>query len=120
MKFFQHRQAPAMVLQVLALSLIAVSPAACGAQQQAAGNATLTFSHVFTILLENKEYTTIIGKSYAPYLNSLVSIYGLATQYYAMGHPGLPNYMALTGGSTFGMSSDSPPAFSMPRILQIR
>jgi len=40
MKFFQHRQtpvfiqkAPGMIPPVLALSLIAVSPIACGAQQ---------------------------------------------------------------------------------------
>jgi hypothetical protein len=67
---------------------------------------SLTFSHIFTIVLENHDYTSIIGKSDAPYLNSLVSTYSLATQYYAIGHPSLPNYMALTGGSTFGISSD--------------
>jgi len=106
-----------MVLPVLALSLIAVSPMACGAQQQGAGNATPTFSHIFTIVLENKEDTTIIGKSYAPYLNSLVSSYGLATQYYAIGHPSLPNYMALTGGSTFGITSDCATCFQHTQNL---
>lgn len=136
MKFFQRRQtpvffqrAPGMILLVLALSLIAVSLTACGAQQQArqqaAGNATPSFSptsspafsHIFTIVLENKEYTTIIGKSDAPYLNSLVSIYGLATQYYAIGHPSLPNYMALTGGSTFGITSDCTTCFQHAQNL---
>jgi phosphatidylinositol-3-phosphatase len=136
MKFFQHRQtpvffqrAPGMVHLVLALSLIAVSLTACEAQQQArqqvAGNAnpglspasSPSFSHIFTIVLENKEYTTIIGKSYAPYLNSLVSISGLATQYYAIGHPSLPNYMALTGGSTFGITSDCTTCFQHAQNL---
>jgi hypothetical protein len=136
MKFFQHRQtpvffqrAPAMVLLVLALSLIAISLTTCGAQQQAggkaAGNATPSFSptsspafsHIFTIVLENKEYTTIIGKSYAPYLNSLVSSYGVATQYYAIGHPSLPNYMALTGGSTFAITSDCTTCFQHAQNL---
>src|SRR6266571_1091130 len=73
--------------------------------------ASLTFSHIFTIVLENHDYTSIIGKSDAPYLNSLVSTYGLATQYYAIGHPSLPNYMALTGGSTFGITSDCTTCF---------
>src|SRR5260370_35664083 len=76
-----------------------------------------SFSHIFTIVLENKEYTTIIGKSYAPYLNSLVSIYGLVTQYYAIGHPSLPNYIALTGGSTFGITSDCTTCFQHAHIL---
>ncbi len=73
--------------------------------------ASLTFSHIFTIVLENHDYTSIIGKSDAPYLNSLVSTYGLATQYYAIRHPSLPNYMALTGGSTFGITSDCTTCF---------
>ena len=33
-----------------------------------------------------------------PYLNSLASQYGLATQYYANGHPSMPNYLMLTTG----------------------
>jgi phospholipase C len=33
-----------------------------------------------------------------PYFNSLASQYGLATQYYANGHPSIPNYLALTTG----------------------
>src|SRR5207247_302578 len=31
---------------------------------------------------------------------------GLATQYYAISHPSLPNYLAMTAGSTFGITSD--------------
>ncbi len=33
-----------------------------------------------------------------PYLNSLISQYGLATQYFANTHPSLPNYFVLTTG----------------------
>jgi acid phosphatase len=58
------------------------------------------FSHVFTILLENKEYSQVIGSSAAPYINSLARQYGLATNYTGVTHPSLPNYMALTGGET--------------------
>ncbi|HZS62505.1 MAG TPA: DNRLRE domain-containing protein [Gemmatimonadaceae bacterium] len=58
------------------------------------------FSHVFTIIFENHEYDSIIGNTAAPYLNSLASSYGLATNYNAITHPSLPNYMALTSGNT--------------------
>jgi hypothetical protein len=64
------------------------------------------FSHIFVIVMENREYGAIIGRPDAPYVNSLVARYGLATNYYAASHPSLPNYLALTAGSTFGIASD--------------
>jgi len=56
--------------------------------------------------MENKEYGSIIGSSDAPYLNKLARRNVLLTKAYAVSHPSLPNYLALTGGSTFGISSD--------------
>ncbi|HEY9287265.1 MAG TPA: alkaline phosphatase family protein [Candidatus Dormibacteraeota bacterium] len=64
------------------------------------------FSHVFVIVMENHEYGSIIGSGAAPYINSLANSYGLATNYYGASHPSLPNYLALTAGSTFGIASD--------------
>jgi acid phosphatase len=64
------------------------------------------FSHVFIIVMENEESTSIIGNGSAPYINRLASSYGLATQYYGASHPSLPNYLALTAASTFGISTD--------------
>ncbi len=64
------------------------------------------FTHVFVIVMENKEYGSIIGNASAPYLNGLANTYGLGMQYYAVSHPSLPNYLALTGGSTFGITTD--------------
>ncbi len=57
-------------------------------------------------MLENTSYQHIIGSAQAPYINQLARQYGLATQFYAITHPSLPNYFALTGGSTFGTNSD--------------
>ena len=56
--------------------------------------------------MENKESSEVIGNAAAPYLNALARRYGLATQSYAITHPSLPNYLALTSGSTHGVSSD--------------
>ena len=69
------------------------------------------FSHIFEIVLENKPYESIVDNQSAPYLNSLAQQYGLATKYYAIGHPSLPNYLALIGGSTFGVTSDCTKCF---------
>ncbi len=57
-----------------------------------------TFKHVFIVLEENHSYSSVIGSSSMPYLNSLASQYGLATQYYANTHPSLGNYFMLTTG----------------------
>jgi len=63
-------------------------------------------SHVVVIVMENAEYGEVIGSTAAPYVNALASRYGLATASFAITHPSLPNYLALTGGSTHGVSSD--------------
>jgi phospholipase C len=56
--------------------------------------------------MENKEYDEVIGKPGAPYINGLARRYALATNFYGVSHPSLPNYLALTGGATFGVKSD--------------
>ena len=70
------------------------------------GSGTLpNFSHVFLIVMENEESTGIMGNNAAAYINTLATGHGLATQYFAVSHPSLPNYLALTAGSTFGIAS---------------
>ena len=56
--------------------------------------------------MENHGYDEIIGSSDAPYLNGLANSYGVATNYVSVAHPSLPNYLALTGGDTFGVTTD--------------
>ncbi|MEA2636540.1 MAG: phosphatidylinositol-3-phosphatase [Chloroflexota bacterium] len=70
-----------------------------------------SFSHVFVIVMENHEYNSVVGNPAAPYTNGLVNSYGLATNYYGASHPSLPNYLALTAGSTFGIASDCTTCF---------
>jgi acid phosphatase len=57
-----------------------------------------SFNHVFIVVEENHNYSSVIGSSSMPYLNSLASKYGLATQYYANTHPSIGNYFELTTG----------------------
>jgi hypothetical protein len=63
-------------------------------------------SHVVVVVMENEEQSSVIGNPAAPYANGLARRYGLATQSFAITHPSLPNYLALTSGSTQGISSD--------------
>lgn len=63
-------------------------------------------AHVAVLVMENEEYSDIIGSPSTPYINGLAQRYALAGSNFAIAHPSLPNYLALTGGSTFGISSD--------------
>jgi phosphatidylinositol-3-phosphatase len=76
--------------------------------------------HVVWIVMENQDYGSIIGSAAAPYTNGLATTYGLATDYSAISHPSLPNYIALTSGSTQGIADDNDPSshpLSVPSIF---
>jgi acid phosphatase len=45
-----------------------------------------------------------------PFTRGLATRYGYADDYVAIRHPSLPNYLAIAGGDTFGVSDDGPPA----------
>jgi hypothetical protein len=64
------------------------------------------FSRVVVIVFENKDYSEVVGNPAAPTFNSLARRYALLTNYYAVAHPSLPNYLAMTSGSTRGITSD--------------
>jgi phosphatidylinositol-3-phosphatase len=62
--------------------------------------------HVWVFVLENHSYNEIIGNPQVPFLNRLARRHGLATSYYAVAHPSLPNYLAMISGSTHGCTSN--------------
>ncbi len=64
------------------------------------------FSKVVVIILENTEFEEIIGNPDAPFFNELAGRYGLATNYFGITHPSLPNYLATIGGDTFGVTNN--------------
>lgn len=94
---------PAQLLSFLgAIVTLAVLQLACGSHglgpQTTVPPSQPTFSHVILVVEENHSYSDVIGSSAMPYLNTLASQYGLATQYFANGHPSMPNYLMLTTG----------------------
>ncbi|MFF1633719.1 alkaline phosphatase family protein [Leifsonia sp. NPDC058248] len=87
----------------------ATGPTASAAASSGASGAV---QHVVVIVDENKPATSIIGNTQAPYLNGLASQYARASRYSAITHPSLPNYLALTSGTTGGIRSDCAPGGS--------
>jgi phospholipase C len=116
-----HRSAPtartrlaAVVLAVLALTGC-TTPAVSAPTRTPSGAATTSapavpdLQHVVVIVLENKPSSSILGSAEAPYLNGLAKRSALATRYRAIRHPSLPNYLALTSGTTAGVATDCAP-----------
>jgi len=80
------------------------------------------FEHIVIIIFENKEFGTVIGNPLMPNYNRLAREYTLLTQYYAVRHPSLPNYVALISGDTFGIENDCNDCFidapSLPDLIE--
>jgi phosphatidylinositol-3-phosphatase len=79
------------------------------------------YSHVIWIVFENQGYAQLIGNHKLPYTNRLAAACGLATHYYGVGDPSLPNYIAMTSGGTWGVTGDFSPLLHVPSIFsQVR
>lgn len=67
--------------------------------------------HVFVIMMENHSFGQVVGNPAMPFVNGQIKSkeVNLATNYYAVGHPSLTNYLEVVGGSNFGVRSDNNP-----------
>jgi chitodextrinase len=88
----------------------------CGTQASPAAGG---YQHIVWIFMENHAYEQIVGSSAAPFENQLAGQCGLATNYHAISHPSLPNYVAATSGSTQGITDDNPPSSHLLNVENI-
>src|SRR6478735_7191441 len=73
------------------------------------GQAGGGIAHIVVIVQENKSASQIMGASEAGYFNRLAAEFSVAANYRAITHPSLPNYLALTSGTSAGITSDCKP-----------
>ena len=73
------------------------------------------FRHVVVVVFENKEVGDVVG--HAPTFDALARRYASLTQYDAVAHPSLPNYLALVSGSTQGIVDDCTACIVRARSL---
>lgn len=78
-----------------------------GASPEVAGS-TSALGHVFVIMLENHSQSSVIDDVNAPFITHLAHTYAMATNYYGVTHPSLPNYVAAISGSTWWVNDDNP------------
>jgi len=104
-----------------ALSVLLVLAAAVAAPASSALS-TATGRKVLWIVMENRSLSAVIGNvTAAPYINgTLVPAGGLATNMHSESHPSLPNYVAMTTGSTQGIADDNGPRYhplALPNVF---
>jgi len=93
----------------------------------AAGRHVPQLDHVFLIMMENHDYdepgrvpAILNNDADAPYINAMAKKYDLATNYLAVGHPSLTNYLEVVGGSNFGVNRDLSPHWGSPENTKHR
>lgn len=98
------RTVVASVGVALVLAACSTGPASAGRTgPRLHANGTTHFNHVLVVVMENLSYSTALS---TPGLDALARRFAFASDAYGVSHPSLPNYLALTGGSTFGVNSD--------------
>jgi hypothetical protein len=86
-----------------ATGMTSASSAAAAPPQCGMATTPPAYHHVIWIWMENHSLGDIIGNTtQAPYINSLATSCGLATDYHVTTHPSLPNYLAATSGIAQG------------------
>jgi Phosphoesterase family len=66
------------------------------------------YDNVFVIILENETNTKIDGGASTPNITAALQSGAKASNYYSVGSPSEPNYVALGSGDTWGVTSDDP------------
>ncbi len=93
----------------------ASAPPATATATAAAGASGLPpFRHIFLVVMENLGYAAAMA---TPGLAQLAHRYASATNYDAVAHPSLPNYLALASGGTWGVTSDCFSCYQNERNL---
>jgi hypothetical protein len=74
-------------------------------------------NNVVIVIEENHSFSSIIGSSSAPFINSLAQQGALFSQSFGVEHPSQPNYLDLFSGSNQGVTDDScPHTFSTVKL----
>jgi hypothetical protein len=73
-------------------------------------------NHVYIVAEENRSYEHIVGSASMPYLNSLLSRGGVATQFYSNMHGSLENYLIVTSGQYLTHNNDTLAVFNVDNI----
>src|SRR5256886_7392907 len=80
--------------------------------------ATNNFDQLVVVLMENKNLNEVYGP--APYMTQLADQYSFSQGWSSITNPSQPNYIAIMGASTFGVSGDgNHPNLNHPTLVDL-
>jgi hypothetical protein len=98
-----------MTKKTFVLSLFFSLTATMFAQQGPVPKGIPPLNHVWVIMMENHGFSQVLKNPAAPFTTKYAHSANLATNYFAVAHPSLTNYLETNGGSNFGVLDDNPP-----------
>jgi phosphoesterase family protein len=72
------------------------------------------FDHIFVVIEENQDYERTVGNPELPFINGLITRQFLQTNYHALDHGSLPDYLGLVSGSEQLQAIGTPPRDCAP------
>ena len=99
-------------LNLFLASLLTLLLGAHPAPAAAAPNSVTVYNiqHVFLVVMENHGYSKVWNTSATPYTTALAKRYATASNYHALTHPSLPNYLMMYAGSHYGITQNCIPS----------
>jgi phosphatidylinositol-3-phosphatase len=111
----RHRRLAVLALLAGTLTLLLVQAGASAkdkppkkAKPASAQTIAPAVKHIFVIMLENHSQSSVIGDVNAPYITNLAHTTAMATNYFGVTHPSMPNYVAAISGSNWFVNDDNP------------
>lgn len=111
----RHRRLAVLALLAGTLTLLLVQTGASAkdkppkkARPASAQTIAPAVKHIFVIMLENHSQSSVIGDVNAPYITNLAHTTAMATNYFGVTHPSMPNYVAAISGSNWFVNDDNP------------
>src|SRR5882762_4095407 len=99
-----------MNMKAVLTALLAITlTAAASAQQGPVPKGVPHLDHVWVVMMENHSYSQLLNNPNAPFTNRYAKAANLATNYFAVAHPSLTNYLETVDGSNFGVLDDNSP-----------
>src|SRR5450432_3399582 len=93
------------VATLVSICVLLAGPALAGEGPIPSGITNL--DHVFVIMMENHAYGQIVGNPSSPFTNKYMTLANTSTNYFAIAHPSLTNYLEVVGGSNFWVLNDN-------------
>ncbi len=90
-------------------AVVLVLATAAFAQEGPVPKGVPELNHVWVIMMENHGFVQVLNNPAAPFTTQYAYSANLATNYFAVAHPSLTNYLETNAGSNFGVLDDNSP-----------